>query len=104
MDKNREICEFCEGSKMPGILLTDFDDREASCDGKVFVCRCDTCRIYEDDVEAAEAASEATGWEVKKSYDRDEDYDLESRKEKAGTEYYRPYFAVTVQQVEAAIN
>lgn len=93
-------CGICADSPTPGILFpTDFDDREASRDGKVFIARHDECAVYASDVEAAEAVAKATGWPVCKSYDRDDEVDLVSRAEKQGTAFYRPYFAVTLDEV-----
>lgn len=95
-------CDYCKGSKIPGIHFpTDFDDREESRDGKVFISKCDaSCIGIADDTEAAEEISKLTGWPVMRSYDRDDDFDPKSRAEKVGTEYYRPYFAVTLKEAE----
>lgn len=86
MAKNREVCDYCKKNppKFFGIHLpANFDDREPSCDGKVFIAKCDACSIYGADSEAAAVIAKETGWEVCKSYDRDDSLD-------ADTGGYRP--------------
>ncbi len=103
-----EACENCSGSPIPGIIFpASPDDREEERDGKVWIQRHGECGVFDSDVEAAEALSKETGWPVMKSYDRDDEFDEKGRAEKAGTEYYRPYFAVTLNEAydwEAIVN
>lgn len=93
-----KYCECCRDYLMPGLFCpAEFSDREDSKDGKVFVTACDECRVYADDVEAAEALSEVTGWPVKKSYDWEDAVSAQDRKV-ADREWYRPYFDVTLKE------
>lgn len=97
-------CESCCSSTVPGVLLPcDASDREPSRDGFVQVERCDECDRYEDDVAAADAVAEATGWVVKRSYDYEQPgYDYTAHMHEATPmAYYRPYFDVTMAEVEA---
>jgi hypothetical protein len=94
---NKETCEFCEGSAHPGIHLpSDFDDREESRDGKVFVAKCDACARYDSDQEAAEVVHKMTGWPVLRSFDRDDAVDPTERAQRQSTDFFRPYFDVPI--------
>lgn len=76
------VCDYCKitPKKLKGIHLpSDFDDREDSRDGKVFVAKCDACSIYDSDAKAAEVIAKETGWTIFKSYDSDESTDAENR-------------------------
>jgi len=96
---DEDECEFCKGLPIQGICFpTGFDDREESRDGKVWIARHDECRRFGSDLTAAFALSAATGWEIHKSYDKDDEVDPKGRAEKAGTLFYRPYFAVTLNE------
>jgi hypothetical protein len=108
-------CDYCKGSCLPGIHLpTDFDDREASHDGMVFVARCDECYVlhakvnYSSDEEAANVVSILTGWTVFKSFDKDDSIDEETKAEatyqfeKNGNAWSRPYFKITIKKAAEA--
>lgn len=92
-------CDFCKGSPIPGVCFpTEFDDREPSRDGRVWIARHDECGIFDGDHSAAEAVSRVTGWPVQWSYDRDDDLDPVARLQAKFFDYRRPYFAVTLDQ------
>lgn len=101
-------CEYCLGTRddLTGIHFpSDFDDREDSRDGKVFVARCDACWLnggagasYESDTAAAAKIAAVTGWEVKVSLDSVDAVDPTAREEAKGKTWGRPYFEVTLKQ------
>lgn len=104
-------CDYCKGSRFPGIHFpSNFDDREDSKDGKVFIAKCDECYhqrellSYSSDEDAAKVIAEETGWTIQRSYDEDDAIDPRERKEKAGTGYYRPYFNTTLATAEKLMN
>lgn len=70
----------------------------------MFITRCDDCGLYASDEDAAEAISAITGWPILKSYDRDDEVDPVGRAEKQGTDYYRPYFKVTLLQAVEVVS
>lgn len=95
------MCGFCAtgSERSVGIHLpSNFDDRAKSSDGKVFVAKCDECDLFTSDVAAAEQVEKVMGWKWRKSYDRDDARDVAERAKKAGTEYYRPYFVITLKE------
>ena len=95
-------CNYCKGSTIPGIHFpSDFDDREPSKDGKVFIARCDTCDRYGSDEAAAKVVEQRLGRPMMKSYDRDDEVDPQGRAEKQGTDYFRPYFQCSLAEAEA---
>lgn len=95
-------CEFCQGSRIAGIHFpSDFDDREASRDGKVFVAACVECGKYDSDIEAAEVLARHTGWRIKRSMDKKDDTSLEARRAAKNKGWYRPFFEVSLADAEA---
>lgn len=100
-------CEYCSESEpaFRGIHFpADHPDREESRDGKVWIARCGECydpstnQGYDNDVEAADAITVATGWPWHKSYDRDDSTDPTERN--SGSNFFRPYFDVSLVDVE----
>jgi hypothetical protein len=101
----KPVCEYCAGKPVVGIHCpSDFDDREGSRDGRVFVAKCDECDVYDNDVEAAEAVSKLTGWPIHRSYDRDDNADPQLRAEYANEDYFRCYFAVTLAEASEKVG
>lgn len=98
LDPGTYTCEYCTNTPMPGIHCpSDFDDREPSADGKVFVAKCDECGKYASDTDAAEAVKSATGWPIERSYDREDHVDPDARKD-ADPNWCRPYFKISIAQ------
>lgn len=96
-------CDYCAGSGIPGIHLpSDFDDREPSRDGKVFVAKCDACFTYQSDCEAAEVVAARMGWKIHRSMDKKDALDPEERREAKNAGTYRPYFEITLADAERA--
>lgn len=95
-------CEFCKGSPIEGILFPcDFSDREDCRDGKVLIDYCVECDKYKSAQDAAEVVAKLTGWQWKKSYDKDDDTSPKARHEAKDKDWYRPYFACTLKEAEA---
>jgi hypothetical protein len=125
-------CDYCEeGSLLSGIHCpSDYDDREPSRDGKIFVAKCDACDIsaskpafesvfgkerakefkpdsrphYGSDQEAAEKIAEVTGWIIYWSKDCDDALDPDERVRAKGQPWARPYFAVTIAEVNEVMD
>lgn len=92
-------CNDCVGTRLPGIVFPAYDAEEyESCDGMVFVAKCDACLAnqvsletdagYLNDFLAANEVYQVTGWSIKWA------------RRTTGTEYRRPYFDVTLQQAK----
>ena len=80
------FCDACE-PMLPGVLFpTDFDDACESVDGRVFIARCDACRLFGSDIDAAQFLRRVTDWPLYKLYDNEFE------------PHYRPFFKVTIQE------